>query len=303
MLDNKFIKKLQCTSCNSELIYRKANLLICQSCNLEYSSINDIPKFLKNDITDQDWNEWKTEAILKTGQSYKARAKGDIPEKEASKSYCNLMKKHNLYEKGDAILDIGSACGHFYFSFHNRLDKNINYTGIDITYEYLKWGKEIFKDHPNVNFVQCDALNLPFKQNSYDIVIVNLFHFFPNLSNVMSEALRVAKKRVIWRTLIGKYNYSIKMISDNNFDKIGTIMPNRDDYNHTLMMIYTRKYLEGLIENLNAKIDFIEQDRDFADFDNNSMAEFSMTATKSINGIQTHGNIMLDWHYLNLVPR
>lgn len=302
MLSSNLIKCLHCTNCYSELVYQE-DLLHCHFCNSSYSTVNDIPKFVNNDIADQDWNEWKTQKMLKTGESYKKRAKGEIPEKEASKSYCNLMKNYNLYKKGDNILDIGSACGHFYFSFYNRLDKDIDYTGVDITYQYLKWGKEIFKNHSKVNFVQCDALKLPFKEKSYDIVIVNLFHFFPNLSEVMSEALRVSKKRVIWRTLIGKYNYSIKMISNNDFSKIGTITPDRSDYDHTLLMIYTKEYLKGLIKNLNAKIDFIKKDDDFSDFDNNSLSEFSMTATRSLNGVQTHGNIILDWYYFNLIPK
>lgn len=302
MIKTDLLQSLQCTNCYKELFLYDNLKLHCRNCNNFFSIEDKIPSFYKSIIADQDWNEWNTDKILIQGNSYLKRAKGEMPEKEASKSFSNLINNSNLYEVGDKILDIGSACGHFYLSFHNRIDKNISYTGVDITYEFLKWGKEIFENHTNVDFVHCDALNLPFKRNSFDTVIVNLFHFFPNLLEALSESLRVTKKRIIWRTPIGKYNYAIKMISNNNFDEIGTITPNRNDYDHTLMMIYTLDYLEGLIHSLGAKIDFIKQDNDFSNFDNNSLSEFSLPATKSINGVQTHGNMILDWHYIVFSP-
>ena len=212
------------------------------------------------------------------------------------------MKHKKLYKSGDSILDVGSACGHFYYSFYNRLDKDIDYTGIDATRKFLEWGSEIFKDNAYADFVCGDALTLPFKQNSYDTIIVNLYHFFPNLENALSEAMRVAKKRILWRTLIGEYNYVIKMISENDYSEIGTITPDRNDYDHTLIMMYTKEYIQGLISKLGGKIEFIEQDLDFSDFDNNALSEFSMHSSRSANGVQTHGNLIFDWQYVSIIP-
>ncbi|MDC1085875.1 methyltransferase domain-containing protein [Alphaproteobacteria bacterium] len=303
MLSNKLLNRIHCIKCFSDLAIEDNDTLCCKSCQSFYSSKNDIPQLVECiPVEEQDWNEWNTDEIIKTGDSYKKRATGELPEKEASKSFCNVLKSKNLYFSGDSILDIGSACGHFYYSFFNRLDKNIDYTGIDATYKFLEWGKEIYKEYPNPSFVLGDALNLPFKKNSFDTVIVNLYHFFPNLMDALSEAIRVSKKRVLWRTPIGSYNYSIKMISENDFESMGAITPDRSDYNHTLLMMYTKEYLYGLVKSLNSKIEFIERDLDFADFDNNELSDFSMKSTRVVNGVQHHGNIILDWHYVSIVP-
>ena len=116
--------------------------------------------------------------------------------------------------------------------------------------------------------------------------------------DALSEAIRVSK-RVLWRTY-GEYNYSIKMISENDFESMGAITPDRSDYNHTLLMMYTKEYLYGLVKSLNSKIEFIERDLDFADFDNNELSDFSMKSTRVVNGVQHHGNIVLNWHYVVL---
>jgi ubiquinone/menaquinone biosynthesis C-methylase UbiE/uncharacterized protein YbaR (Trm112 family) len=303
VLSEKFLNRLHCIKCSGDLVVQDEDKLFCKSCSSLYSAKSDIPRLIEGiPADDQEWNEWNSEEILRTGESYVKRATGELPEKEASKSYCNLITKKTLYKSGDSLLDIGSACGHFYRSFHDRLDNNIDYTGIDATYKFLEWGKEIYHDHGNIDFVNGDALKLPFKNSSFDTVIANLYHFFPELDVPLSEAIRVARKRILWRTPIGDYNYTIKMISDNDYDNIGVIKPNRDDYSHTLVMMYTEAYLQGLVNSLGAEIEFIEKDSDFSDFDNNALSDFSMTSTRSINGIQTHGNLILNWHYVSILP-
>jgi len=303
MLSNNLLNRIHCIKCANNLASEGDDILCCKSCGASYSSTNDIPQLIEGiPVEEQDWNEWNTAELIKIGDSYKKRSTGELPEKEASKSYCNILKHKGLYCKGDSILDVGSACGHFYYSFYTRLDKDIDYTGIDTTYKFLEWGKDLYKGHQNTDFVHGDALKLPFKNNSFDTLIVNLYHFFPNLTDVLSEAIRVAKKQVLWRTPIGEYNYAIKMISDNDFHKIGTITPNRDDYNYTLSMMYTKEYLYDLVSSLDARIEFIERDLDFGDFDNNALSEFSMASTRSVNGIQTNGNLVFDWHYVNIIP-
>jgi len=257
---------------------------------------------MNSQIETQEWNSWNNEVIKKMGESYKKRATGELPEKEASKSFVNLMIRKGLYQKRDSLLDIGGACGHFFRSFHDRLDQKIDYTVCDAIFNFLKAGKDIYAGKPNIDFIQCDALKLPFKENSFDTVIVNLFHFFPQLDVPLRQALRVAKKRVLWRTPIGEYNYIIKMINENDYKKVGIIFP-EGSYDHTLCMMYTKKYLQDLISDLGYDLDFIEKDEDYEDFDNNQFDEFQLPSSKAIAGCQIHGNLIMDWHYVNIVHR
>jgi len=255
-----------------------------------------------SELNEQEWNSWNDNEIKLTGESYKKRASGELPEKESSKSYVNLIKKKNLYCNGDSLLDIGGACGHFFRSFYERLDKNIDYTVCDIIFDYLKTGKFIFEQIENIDFVQCDALYLPFLDRSFDTVIVNLFHFFPQLDKPLLEALRVSKQRILWRTPISEQNYVIKLINENEYKNTGVITP-QGNYKYTLMMMYTKKYLYDIVNLLGYEVEFILRDDDYDDFDNNQFDEFKFPASKSTGRVQVHGNLILDWHYVSIVPK
>jgi len=85
----------------------------------------------------QNWNPWKLDELKMTGDSYYKRAKGELPEKEVSKSFANLLNKKGLYNKNSTYLDMGCAIGHFLKSCRDILGNDIQYTGIDISSEYL----------------------------------------------------------------------------------------------------------------------------------------------------------------------
>ena len=68
---------------------------------------------------------------------------------EASKQVSAIIKK--FYKKGDKILDFGCAAGHFYNSL-KRIDKDINYTGFDVTKDYITYARKHFKKNDNLNF-------------------------------------------------------------------------------------------------------------------------------------------------------
>jgi ubiquinone/menaquinone biosynthesis C-methylase UbiE len=249
---------------------------------------------------EENWNTWNLDKVAMSGDSYYKRAVGELPEKEASKSYVNFMKKHNLYEKGNTLLDYGCAAGHFYRSFKNRLDKNAVYTGIDTHLPFLFWGKEVFGVNNRCNFIHCDALDLPLLDNSYDISIINLFHFFPKIDDALKEAMRVTKKYVIWRTPVGeKSNYAIKIFMDENMKQLGVLTPDKNDIDYDIYMIFTEKYIRQLVNFIKGKVTIVERDTDFGEFDNAVMPEFAhIPATKTVNGLQVNGNLILDWHYV-----
>ena len=49
------------------------------------------------------------------------------------------------------ILDVGCAAGHYYNSL-KKIDKNINYTGIDATKKYISFAKKFFIKIKTLNF-------------------------------------------------------------------------------------------------------------------------------------------------------
>jgi len=98
----------------------------------------------------------------------------------------DLIKKYiNLNSK--SILDVGSGNG--YFAYY--LSKYANVVGADIS-------ETLLKANPLSKKVKCDAQNLPFKKDSFDIVISsNLLHHVNNPKKVVSEMHRVSRKYVV----------------------------------------------------------------------------------------------------------
>ena len=96
VIPKNLLSKLKCSiNQNSNLKYDiETNLLITDDPSITYSVHQGIPSMMTiNDGPEaQDWNIWSSEDIHKMGDSYYKRAKGELPEKEASKSYARLIK-------------------------------------------------------------------------------------------------------------------------------------------------------------------------------------------------------------------
>lgn len=300
-LPDRLLDLLRCLECkNSPLEYdRNESLLSCQKCGMRYPAQDSIPSLLKGGTEKQDWNVWDLDKVQMMGDSYYKRAKGELPEKESSKSYARFLNRHGLYSPRDTLLDLGSATGHFLRSFRRRLDPNVLYTGLDTHFPYLQWGKEIYGIDQSCNFIHGDVLGMPLLDNSFDIIIVNLFHFFPRIDDALREAMRVGRKTVIWRTPIAQVNYVVKIIYNNSFDEINVITPEREDFDYSLYMLYSLEYIKGQVAHLGGEVTFMERDTDFKDFDNTALEEFKhVPATKTVHGMQINGALVLDWHYI-----
>ena len=111
-----------------------------------------------------------------------------------------LIKKN--INKSDKILEIGCGSG--------NLLKNINcdnISGLDISPLMIEECKKIM---PKSKFVTGDAENLPFKDNSFDKVIISeVLYYLPDLNKAISEAFRVLKKDglLLITSLNKKYNF------------------------------------------------------------------------------------------------
>ena len=304
-IPKQLLMDLQCIQCRAEfqsITIKKGSNAVCDVCKTSYPIQHAIPSIISKGLSEQNWNPWDLNETKMMGDSYYKRAKGDLPEKDASKSYANLLKDKQLYRENDKIIDLGCATGHFLLSFKKHLDPNINYTGVDITEEYLLWGKEIFGVNDKTKFVHADVLDLPFHNKTFDIAVVNLFHFFPDLRKALEEVLRVTRKWVIWRTPIGQVNYAVKIFLNNqSYKHLGPLSFSRDTDDHCIYMIYHPNYITELVESVGARVEFISRDNDFGNFDNSILDEFSgIPSTKTYHGIQLNGNLHLDWHYVGI---
>lgn len=76
--------------------------------------------------------------------------------------------------------------------------KTLSLVGIDISEAMLRRAQKVWKDKLNLSLVNCPAEDLPFDDNSFDIVFhVGGINFFSDKQRAIDEMLRVAKPNTL----------------------------------------------------------------------------------------------------------
>lgn len=120
-------------------------------------------------------------------------------DKMPPKRFDKMPAKHYEYplsyvEDGWSVLDAGCATANLYKYAKRR---NISYTGMDFCQNLLDSAKE---RHPDANLKLGSVLNIPFPNNSFDVVFSKsvLEHIHPDEVEVaVGELVRVAKHMLI----------------------------------------------------------------------------------------------------------
>lgn len=109
---------------------------------------------------------------------------------------CGLPTEFAGINPGNSVLDLGSGAGNDCFVARSIVGETGKVTGLDFTEEMLlrannNLEKTGFK---NVDFVQGDIENMPFPDNSYEVVISNcVLNLVPDKQKAFSEIARVLK--------------------------------------------------------------------------------------------------------------
>lgn len=102
-----------------------------------------------------------------------------------------LMKEVAKPQKGEKALDLGCGTGIYSYWLY---EQGLDVVGIDISKNMLDVAKKK-KDAKNITFLQGDISNLPFANETFDLVISNIvLEFTHNPQVIVKEALRVVKK-------------------------------------------------------------------------------------------------------------
>jgi len=99
-------------------------------------------------------------------------------------------------KEGDVVLDLGSGAGFDAFLASKRVGTSGKVIGVDMTEEMIAKANANAKkyNYTNVEFRLGDIENLPFENNSIDIIISNcVINLAPNKHKVFQEAFRVLK--------------------------------------------------------------------------------------------------------------
>jgi len=104
-----------------------------------------------------------------------------------------MMLEVSGIDNNSTLLDIATGGGHTANAFAPYVKKVIAY---DLTPEMLKAAKKFIEanGHANVDFVQGDAENLTFEDETFDFVTCRIAaHHFPNIKQFTKEVYRVLK--------------------------------------------------------------------------------------------------------------
>lgn len=115
------------------------------------------------------------------------------------KSFARSLLACNELNAGDMILDVGSATGDFLFETVRRLKPSNVVYGVDVSDAMLRCSAErsrFFGLEGRVRILRADLLELPFQDNSFDVVTA--FGLLKHLDDgrlprLLSEVYRVLK--------------------------------------------------------------------------------------------------------------
>jgi len=106
---------------------------------------------------------------------------------------------------GMKILDIAAGTGS---SSRPLVDKGAEVTALDFSYGMIEQGR---KHNKNINFVQGDALKLPFADNAFDVTTISFgLRNTSNTNKALKEALRVTKDG--GRIVVAEFSHPVNPI-------------------------------------------------------------------------------------------
>lgn len=245
------------------------------------------------------WNESK-----KYGDIFYKRATGELPEMESSKAAAKIITP--LMKDGDTLIDIGCGGGHYLKSIVKKAETDFNYKGVDATPYYVEQGKNAWADKQgyeklnSVSFQVGDIFNIPLEDATGDIVICNnvLLHL-PSVEKPISELIRIAKKYILIRALVGRTSFRIKQVnSPEEYDENG------EPLSFNFHNIYSEAYIRQIIGKCGSfKSVKIWEDNDFsADNINQTTdvydAKNQHKVTTVINGMQINNYLIQPWSFI-----
>jgi ubiquinone/menaquinone biosynthesis C-methylase UbiE/uncharacterized protein YbaR (Trm112 family) len=231
MVHEKKIKKyLICANCKSIKLKKNNCKIICKSCNENYPLIYGIPILITKKKCLQlnlDYHKKNYEKNLLNNRNFKENKFGIIKHLNyvlmATSGFLydkvNNIKKYpiaeipfsklnkNEYKK---LLDVGCGWGRWTIS---SAIKGYESVGIDISISSLVLAKKISEklNLKNCNFVCCDVLDLPLKENTFDRVFSFSFlqHFSEsNLQIILKNVANKMKNNSIFKTqMVNKYAF------------------------------------------------------------------------------------------------
>lgn len=237
------------------------------------------------------------------------RATGALPEMESSKAIAMLLAAE--VQNGDSILDVGCGAGHYLRSLQQRIPLPFTYTGVDATELFIDMAQRAWQHQSHCNFLVDDIYNLSFPDQAFDIVMCNnVLYNIPSIVQPVRELMRVARRMVVIRTLIGDHSFYIKEVyskANRPYSHVPVeheFADNGEPVTYGHHNIHSRGYFEGVVRRARSDVtvEFIE-DRyfDAAAIDRSAASEGVVGPTKMLDGLQIFGKYIIQpWSFVQI---
>lgn len=234
-------------------------------------------------------------------QTMYRRAVGDLPEMESSKAEAMLLA--DAIRDGDTVLDVGCGAGHYLRSLRQHIQRPFHYTGVDVTPLFIETAQRAWQHDTAATFNVEDIFNLSFPDHAFDIVLCNnILQNLPSIAQPMRELLRVARRLVLIRMMIGERSFRIQEVHSADNWPFSDIAPD-DEFDEEgeprsfgFQNIYAKGYVEGLIRRIRPDANVTITKDTFYDAEaiNRSAATEGLpNATQVMNGMQVFGGAIL----------
>jgi ubiquinone/menaquinone biosynthesis C-methylase UbiE len=253
----------------------------------------------------EPWKEAWTHNV-EAADLYKKRAVGELSEMESSKAVARLLSDHIAL--GASILDVGCAAGHYLRSLKSAIKVPFTYTGVDVTPLFIEVAKQAWVNEPMATFQIGDIQHLEFPDNHFDVVMCNnvLLHL-PSIVKPIAELLRVSRRLVLIRTLIGDRSFHIKEVRSTLTDAYSKVSAesefddNGEPASFNYLNIYSRTFFVSAVRraNPNVRLKFVE-DTFFnpAGIEEACRTRTFPNATRMVGGNQVIGYIILPYQFV-----
>lgn len=240
------------------------------------------------------WRIWEKNDKVES-RTYQ-RVTGELPEMESTKQLVKLVSQ--VYEPGMKILDVGCAAGHYYKGLV-RINREIEYMGIDSTVPYIEFAKDYFKDNPKAIFRVADIFDLPDEIGVFDIVFCcNVILHLPDFRIPIMNLLKATKRVCIIRTLISVHTHLCKFLYTDEYDENGnpTNFVYQNTYSYKLIKDYINSLGDYSVELIEDNYNVENINKEFVDFHKSQSA-----VTKVIGKHQVAGSKIFEWKWLKIL--